>query len=266
MQINEIAAEVPAEEVQPVAESAAPKEETVPKADESKGEEPQRHDNSVPISRFNKVYAKQKEAERELASLREQLAKQAQPKVEAPPDIANYTDHGEYLKDVAKFEGIQAARTEFTKLQEGQKASQQQTEIQAREASASEHYRKQLAEANKKYPGLSEALQNSPIIADISPETSLVIAESKLAGELTHFLLENPEEAAEIASMPASAATFAIRRIEKELSKAGNSIPVPKVSKMTAPIAPVSAAKNTSKARTADETIEEMTARLFPIG
>lgn len=264
--LNEIAAENTPDEL-PAADNAPAQDNSPdPKDGEGTAKETPKQDGSIPLSRFNKVYAKSKENERENAQLKDELAKLKQPKEEAPPDPAKYNDQGKYLEDLVSFNGRKAAREEFGKLHDGQKANQKQTDHQARETSAVDNFRTLLTESEKKYPGLGKKLSESPIIAEFSPETSLIVAESKVAGELTHFLLENPEEAEEIAAMPAEAASFAIRRIEKELSKAGNKIPAPQVSKMPKPPTPVGAGKHQPGARTEDETIEQMTARLFPLG
>ncbi len=200
-----------------------------------------KQDAPVPKSRFNEIYAKNKQLERQNAQMLEALTRgqasaqvngQANATVDAPPDISKYTDQAEYIRDLAQHEGRQAATQQFQKLTEAQKVQSTQEAEQARFISAAQKF--------SKIPGLADALEATAHIV-YPPEHQLLIMDSDVAKDLTLHLAANLDEAEHIASLSTAQAAREIGRIEGMIKASTVNGQAAKVSKMKAPISPVGA-------------------------
>jgi hypothetical protein len=185
----------------------------------------------VTQSRFNKVYGRAMHAERELASMREELerlksAQVTQQKTE--PRLADFDYDEEKFKEALmshKVDDVIRRREIETKEQalKQQREAEMQTRIQEYTGRASEY-----AKANPDYVALTK--QASEFNIEFPPAVVELIFESPNGPALQHHLLKNPQEIEELAALPAHKQGVRLAHLErtiltKQKSKAPGVVP-----------------------------------------
>lgn len=189
----------PAKEPEQVEET---QQDTSTAEDEPKPEKPKRHDGGFQ-RRINQLTWEKRELERRLAE-REQ-AKQPQ---QQPPD-AN-TDPVAYVRHLAQEEARRL-------LEETRRSEFEQRQRQAFEE-VQRSFQSKADEFANDNPDFWDAVQALDSTVQMSPELVEVIGTSDLGPQVTYYLAQHMDEAAQIASLPPHIAATRIARIEAKLS------------------------------------------------
>lgn len=169
----------------------------------------------VPIERFNQVYGRQKEAERQIASLQHQLQQIQQPQrqfeVEGLPDISQYNDVGQWSQDLGRTLMEQATRQAEQQLSE-----RQHQEYQQRISNDFKSREEAYAATNPQY------YENVELFAQAFGNPHPVILEALAVSDhgpaIVDYLAQHLEEADRISRLPPHLAAVHLGRIEASVS------------------------------------------------
>lgn len=231
--------DVPAVEATPAAaetpeHSASP--ETTGNDDEPQPPKPEKPDGVQ--KRINELTAKARAAERRAEILERQLEanqRQQAPSKEEPaapqakPSIDQYESYDDYVEALADWKTDQklAARDKAAheeRTQSKQKESRQQV---------AERVQKQIEDGRGKYSDFDEKVMLNPDLP-ITASMVEIIADIEAGADITYYLADHPEEAADIASMSPTRQAIALGRIEATLSATKS--PAKTVSSAPAPV------------------------------
>lgn len=168
--------------------------------DEPKPEKPKRNDGGFQ-RRINQLTYEKRELERRLAQTN-------QPKPIEPPD-AN-TDPVAYVRHLAQEEARRLL--EESRRSEYEYAQRQQFEETQRK------FQTRADEFANDNPDFWDAVQALDASVQLAPEIVEVIGDSDLGPQLTYYLAQHMDEAAQLASLPPHIAAARIARIEAKLS------------------------------------------------
>lgn len=234
-----------------VAEPEAQTEESTTSGDEVK--EPNRTQK-----RINQLTWEKNEEKRRADEMEARLAalEQAKPDpVEAIKDIPvpNYAD---FDND----ESFQLAMQQynantFERLQQNTVAQQQAEQSQAEQRAQRQAYQQKVAEYAATHDGFIEAVQGSNV--NLSDEVTQLLVTSDKAGELTHFLAENPDDALRINALPPNLAARELGKIEARFELTAPK----KVSDAPTPLSDLSGADSPSTELRDDMDIDEWMAK-----
>ncbi len=157
-------------------------------------------DNSIPISRFNEVYADKKRLERQLemalAGRTETVTKPAET-VDALPDPKNYEGReAQYYSDLA----AHSARQEWAKMNQQQAQQTQATQFKQAQETASQNYLSKVSVEVAKEPALAAELALLDTI-QWPAQTALLLEGHDNAGLLAKHLARNLQEAHQLAAL-----------------------------------------------------------------
>jgi hypothetical protein len=194
---------------QPTGEQETQQQEGLPRDENGK---------FIPRERFNEVYGKHKQAERENAYLRQQLAQfQQQPQQPAQQQAQNIPDPGEYDWDLQKWgstlseqvakTAYEQARQQFEQQQRYQYEQQILQQFESREA--------EYAQANPTYYDNVAALQQA---IGFDPHIGEALALSDHGPAVLDYLAQHLDEADRISRLPAHLAAVQLGRIEAKVS------------------------------------------------
>ena len=210
---------------------------TVP---EVKTEPAQRaQDQTVPRHRFNEVYRKTKDLERELQDLK---ARQSEP-VNKPQKPLSADDF-DNVEDFNRAWVRQEADKRYDERMLQDKAERQSRDLDARFDAASKNARQNGQEAAIKYPDYFDALEASRDNGILfNQDVSLAIAESKISGDLMYHLATNQADAEHLMRLSPDKALTEVGRLESKLKNGVVSKPVIKTTSAPAPVETVGAVR-----------------------
>lgn len=194
--------------------------------------------------RIDRAIRRQYEAEAETKYLREQMARQEQPKpiqqpaAETEPKLEDFQDYETYLKAAAKHEARQELRQQMQ--QHTQRVEQERAQAAQRQTAESWHRKVSIATAE--LPDFADVVGSSSV--PMPDHVKAAVMQSEQGPKLAYYLASHPDEAEQIASQHPLAAIRSLMRIEDKLAAA------PAAKKATdtpAPITPVGAKAKSEK-------------------
>lgn len=195
--------------------------------------------------RIDRAIRRQYEAEAEAKYLREQIARQEQPKpvqqpaAEAEPKLEDFQDYETYLKAAAKHE----ARQELQQQLQQHTQRVEHERAQAAQRQTVESWQQKVSNATADLPDFADVVGSSSV--PMPDHVKAVVMQSEQGPKLAYYLASHPDEAEQIATQQPLAAIRSLMRIEDKLAAA------PAAKKATdapAPITPVGAKAKSEKA------------------
>jgi len=193
----------------PDAESAAAKEDA---EDKDEGEESRKSGIQRRIDQLTREKYEERRraelAERELARLKEEAAKQ-QPQAGQPPRVDDFDTYEDFLRAQVQYELEQreALRNQEASLSQ---QAQQRADVQVR-------VEKTFEQGRGRYEDFDEVVTNPNVpVTDAMVEA---IATSDVGADVAYFLGKNPAEAARLAALPPLELGRAIALIEMQVSR-----------------------------------------------
>ena len=209
-------AEVAAAPATPAPQSSQPTGEQ--ETQQQEGQPRDENGKFIPRERFNEVYGKHKQAERENAYLRQQLAQfQQQPQQPAQQQAQNIPDPNDFNWDLQQWgsslseqvakTAYEQARQQFEQQQRYQYEQQILQQFESREA--------EYAQANPTYYDNVAALQQA---IGFDPHIGEALALSDHGPAVLDYLAQHLDEADRISRLPAHIAAVQLGRIEAKVS------------------------------------------------
>jgi hypothetical protein len=187
-----------------------PQEETgvteAPTGTEEAVEHPDGSGEMIPRSRFNEVYAKWKDTERELELERAMKIPAPTPEPEqlVEPQMDGYETYESYFADLAEFKAKKVLRDNEMQRIEGQREQNNQARVNEFQRKGNE-----FATEHPDYFAKVQAIPPQFMPQDVAD----VIMDSENGPAIAYHLGENPHEAARIAQLPSHLRTAEIGRI-----------------------------------------------------
>jgi hypothetical protein len=214
-------AEQSAETTETTEQSEATDSPETTEQEQEQGAETQPEPTTVPITRFNEVYGKGKQAEREAAQARreadywrneaqrqgqtpESTAIQPQGQPIGEPQSEQFDDYNDYVK----------ALTRWNLDQDKAKSRAEEEQRQAQQRNA--QFQKKLNEGAAKHEDFIDTVYN-----DSLPITTAMVdalAECEHAADIAYHLGKNPQEAGRIAALTPIGAAREIGKLEMQFS------------------------------------------------
>lgn len=249
-------------EVTTTPETATPggAEPPVETTDTTPATEKQGSEASIPKSRFDEVIAQRNQERAEKARLMAILEqRQQQPSQPTPadpdpePDEAKYDDYPKYIRELAKWQGRQAAREAYA--EERKRDEQQQAARTEGEKinQAWQNYKTKTA-------GESEDFHESARSMPLGEHLWIAVAKSENPAAVIKHLQANPAELARLNTLPVMDRLIEYGRLETKLAGSNGQ---PQVSQMPKPMKPVGSGKSGDK-HPNDYTQDDVTRRLYP--
>lgn len=187
--------------------------------------------------RIDEITRQRHEAQREAAYWRgiaETRAAQEQPKAEAEPKAEDFSDYGEYVRALAKFEAKSLVKAELTQL-----------EAQRQDQAKASTWQQRAEAVKAELPDFDQVMRTSS--APMTQAMAEAIRESEFGPKVAYHLAQNPEVAARLAQLSPLAAAREIGKLEASLSTtAANPPPVKKITSAPTPPTPVGSGRSTT--------------------
>ncbi len=187
--------------------------------------------------RIDEITRQRHEAEREAAYWRgiaETRAAKEQPKADAEPKAEYFSDYGEYVRALAKFEAKSLVKAELTQL-----------EAQRQDQAKASTWQQRAEAVKAELPDFDQVMRTST--APMTQAMAEAIRESEAGPKVAYHLAQNPEVAARLAQLSPLAAAREIGKLEASLSTAA--APAPAAKKITSaptPPTPVGSGRSTT--------------------
>lgn len=206
---------------------------------EVKTEPAQRAHDTVPIHRFNEVYRKTKDLEREIQDLK---TRQAEPVAQPVKPLS--AEDFDSVEDFNRAWVRQEADARYNERARQDQQAQHDRELDNRINEAGKNARKNGQEAATKYPDYYDALDRSRDSGiQFSQDVSLAIAESKASGDLMYYLATHTEDAEHLMRLSPDKALTEVGRLESKIKSGVVSKPVQKTTSAPAPVDTVGAVR-----------------------
>jgi hypothetical protein len=147
---------------------------------------------------------------RELERQNKNTKPETKPAAKKEPELDDYEDATEWIKDHTKWVAENVAASEREKYQK---------EAAEREAKTlNQEYRKQQKQVAKKYPDYQDALETIEDYGDLPDYLNEAVVTSEVSGELTYYLGKNPDEIDKLLDLRPTAAVRYIGKLEDKIS------------------------------------------------
>lgn len=180
--------------------------------------------------RINELVAEREEAKRDRSKLQDQLSQvmshllkggqppQAQPKIDAPPNKADFSDYTDFVVASAEYRALQKFRAEQAQAtrqqQELNQRNQQAAKIQQTERAKEQLHgalASQLSEARESYPDYDDVVGNATWELPLNVEAAMTL--SGAGGHVAYYLAKNPKLVKQLAALPDMAVAAQMSRI-----------------------------------------------------